>query len=325
MAQLSPLAPARTVRIGSLADRIAAGDPVAVAALGSTFAPAERPDPPEGGRFVEIPPGTSVEEQIVLAYDAAGPTPYTLVYAGPGSRAVIVERMSGIPSGDRHHVTEVIAAEGAEITYAAVCTVDGTERLRGERRSRAAADARVRWALALLGSAPLEDRLVADLAGPGARTEIAALFFPVGRETVALTTGARHTVARTASDTVVRAIGAGRGRGSYHGNIRIEPHAHGAVASLRDDTLLIGSTARIDAIPALEIAANDVRAFHGATVGAIDDDNIFYLMSRGIERAAAEELIALGFFEPALAGFPGEALREELRSLLAAKLAGTHA
>jgi Fe-S cluster assembly protein SufD len=91
---------------------------------------------------------------------------------------------------------------------------------------------------------------------------------------------------------------------------------------LRDDTLLIGKDAKIEAIPALEIAANDVKAFHGATVGAIDEEHIFYLMSRGIERDAAEKLIALGFFEPAIARFPGETLRAEVRTLLEEKLAG---
>ena len=112
------------------------------------------------------------------------------------------------------------------------------------------------------------------------------------------------------------------GRGRYFGNIRIAAQAHGSEASLRDDTLLIGKDAKIDAIPALEIAANDVKAFHGATVGAIDEEHIFYLMSRGIERDAAEKLIALGFFEPAVSRFPGEGLRAELRALLEEKLAG---
>ena len=73
-------------------------------------------------------------------------------------------------------------------------------------------------------------------------------------------------------------------------------------------------------IPALEIAANDVKAYHGATVGAISEDELFYAQSRGIPRNDAERMIALGFFEPAVARFPGEALREGIRTTLAAKL-----
>jgi Fe-S cluster assembly protein SufD len=83
---------------------------------------------------------------------------------------------------------------------------------------------------------------------------------------------------------------------------------------------LLSDGAHVDSVPALEIAANDVKAFHGATVGAISEEEIFYAQSRGIAREEAERMIALGFFEPAVARFPGEALRDELRAALAAKL-----
>ncbi len=87
----------------------------------------------------------------------------------------------------------------------------------------------------------------------------------------------------------------------------IAANAHGADASLRDDVLLLSKDAHIDSIPALEIAANDVKAFHGATVGSIDEDELFYAQSRGLAREEAERMIALGFFEPAIALFPLEA------------------
>jgi Fe-S cluster assembly protein SufD len=213
-------------------------------------------------------------------------------------------------------------AANADLTYTILQNAGPGVRLAAARSSQVGAGARIAWNVALLGGASATDEVISEHTGRGAASEIAALFFPVGRETVQLTTEVRHDVPATSSQTVVRSIAAGHGRGRYYGNIRIAPHAHGSEASLRDDTLLIGKHAKIDAIPALEIAANDVKAFHGATVGAIDEENIFYLMSRGIERDDAERLIALGFFEPAVARFPGEQLRAELRDLLAAKLAG---
>ncbi len=93
-----------------------------------------------------------------------------------------------------------------------------------------------------------------------------------------------------------------------------------ATHSLRDDALLLSKHAHIDSVPALEIAANDVKAFHGATVGALDQNSIFYIESRGIPRNEAERMIALAFFEPALDRFPTSKLREDLRTALAAKL-----
>ena len=110
------------------------------------------------------------------------------------------------------------------------------------------------------------------------------------------------------------------GQARYLGNIRIAVGAQGSDASLRDDALLLSEKAHVDSVPALEIGANEVKAFHGATVGALDAEQIFYMLTRGIERSAAERMIALGFFEPAIARFPTEALRERIHGALAAKL-----
>ena len=291
----------------------------------SVIAPAVSVTRDERGTHVEIPAGVNSDEPIVIAYDVADAAlvAHTFITAGEGARATIVERLTG-DAADREIAasTTVTAAANADITYTVLQNVGTGVRVDAKRASHVGAAARVAWNVALLGGASVTDQVISDHTGEGANTEIAALFFPVAREVVQLTTEVQHNVPHTNSQTVVRSIAAGRGRGRYFGNIRIAPHAHGSEASLRDDTLLIGKDAKIDAIPALEIAANDVKAFHGATVGAIDEEHIFYLMSRGIERDASEKLIALGFFEPAVARFPGEDLRAELRTLLEEKLAG---
>jgi Fe-S cluster assembly protein SufD len=118
----------------------------------------------------------------------------------------------------------------------------------------------------------------------------------------------------------VKSAATDHGQGRYYGNITIRADARGAQASLRDDTLLLSKDAHIDTIPALEIASNDVKAYHGATVGSIDPEELFYIVSRGIPRPQAERMITLGFFEPALERFPGNALRERIRTTLEAKL-----
>jgi len=122
------------------------------------------------------------------------------------------------------------------------------------------------------------------------------------------------------SDTAVRSAANDRGQGRYVGDIVIRPRAHGSDASLRDDALLLSAHAHIDTVPALEIAANDVKAFHGATVGSLDEDALFYVLSRGIPKNEALRMITLGFFEPVITRFPGEALRDEIRTALDAKI-----
>jgi Fe-S cluster assembly protein SufD len=291
----------------------------------SVLAPTVSIQRDERGTHVEIPAGIAVDEPIVILYDVADPAlvAHTFVTAGDGARATIVERLSGA-AADRELSVSTTLQLGAnsDLSYTVLQNVGSGVRIAAKRASHVGSNARMAWTVALLGGAAVTDEVISDHTARGAASEVAGLFFPVAREVVQLTTEVRHNVPATSSQTVVRSIAAGHGRGRYFGNIRIAPHAHGSEASLRDDTLLIGKDAKIDAIPALEIAANDVKAFHGATVGAIDEEHIFYLMSRGIERDAAEKLIALGFFEPVVARFPGEALRDELRALLAEKLAG---
>ncbi len=279
------------------------------------------------GTTIDIPAGISLDDPILIEYDLNAATMlHTQVTVGDGSRVTIVERIVGGGIGVNARATaDVIAGDRADVTYAVLnLSTDGSN-VEAHRQSTAGVEARTRWCLALLGGLRSEDDLTVKLARSGNTGEIAALLFPVGKQNVSLATTALHAVGHTISDTVVRAIAAGKGRGKFFGNIRIAAQAHGSEASLRDDSLLFGRDAHIDAIPALEIAANDVKAFHGATVGAIDDEHLFYVMSRGIDRVSAEKLIALGFFEPALARFPGEALRDELRGLLEAKLAGARA
>ena len=179
----------------------------------------------------------------------------------------------------------------------------------------------VSWACAELGSALSVTDVSVAIGGPGVSAHVTALFFPQGSQHVDVVTTIDHAVGESTSETLVKSAAVGRGQARFLGNIRIAPNAQGSDANLRDDALLLSERAHIDSVPALEIAANDVKAFHGATVGAIDAEQIFYMETRGIERLAAERMIALGFFEPAIARFPTSALRDEIRAALEAKLA----
>jgi Fe-S cluster assembly protein SufD len=274
-----------------------------------------------GGAFVYVPAGVHLETPIVLTYAASRSAvfPYTLVVAGEGSRVAVIERIIG--TGDAPFVSavaEVIAQPSSRVEFCSL-TEAGAGRMFATRRAIAGRDACVAWSLADLGGDLSVDSTRGTLAERGASGELAGLFFSDGTQHVALETQIDHTVGNTRSQTVVRGAATDRGQGRYVGNIRIHAHAHQSDASLRDDSLLLSKNAHIDSIPALEISANDVKAFHGATVGAIDEDEIFYAQSRGISRADAERMIALGFFEPALERFPAS-VRSHIRAVLERKL-----
>jgi Fe-S cluster assembly protein SufD len=275
-----------------------------------------------GGTFVWIPDGVRAEEPIEICYEPSGAAfPYTLVAVGSGASATIVER---ITSDERASflcgIGEIVLGEHASLSYTINQSAGPASRAILTRRAALGKDATLTLALAELGGEHVVERVRVVQREHGGNVEICAFFFANGDQHVDLETEVVHAAGATHSQTLVRSAGTGRGQGRYLGNIKILKAAHGADATLRDDALLLSQEAHVDSIPALEIAANDVKAYHGATVGAISEDEIFYAQTRGLSRPDAERMIALGFFEPAIARFPGEALRDALRAALEAKL-----
>jgi Fe-S cluster assembly protein SufD len=274
------------------------------------------------GAFVYVPADIAVGEPIEITYDASSGAlfPYTLVVLERGAQCTILERVTGAASSFVCGITEIVSAENSSVLYAVEQQLPPDARALFTRRAKAGRDARVAWAVAELGAALSVGSVDVAVENPGVRVEIAGLFFARDQQHVDLLSNVDHNVGESQSDTIIKSAATGRGQGRYLGNIRIAAHAQGTEASLRDDALLLSQKAHIDSVPALEIAANDVKAYHGATVGAIDEQQLFYMISRGIDRESAERMIALGFFEPAIERFPTEALRERLRSSLEAKV-----
>ena len=275
------------------------------------------------GAFVYVPAECASTEPVEIAYEApAGASifPYTVVLAERGSAATIVERCGGADGAFVCGVAEIVTEAGADIVYASCQQLAPTGRALFTRAARPGRDASVSWHCAELGAALAVADLSIAVENPGATAGVTAVFFPNHSQHVDVVSTVNHAVGDSTSETIVKSAGVDSGQARYLGNIRIAPGAQGSDASLRDDALLLSEKAHVDSVPALEIGANEVKAFHGATVGAIDAEQIFYMRTRGIERDAAERMIALGFFEPAIARFPTEALRERIRVALAAKL-----
>jgi Fe-S cluster assembly protein SufD len=275
------------------------------------------------GAFIHVPAGVQSDEPITITYYAkAGETvfPHTVVFADSGSRATIIERLEVESGAFVCGIAEVVTGSHADITFASKQQAPDDARVLYTRAAKPGRDARVAWACADLGGALAMNDTFITIDEPGVDANIATLFFPTGSQHVDVVTTVDHRVGDAQSNTLVKTAANGSGQGRYLGNIRIAKDAQHSKAALRDDALLLSKRAHIDSIPALEIAANDVKAYHGATVGALDDDAIFYMTTRGLERQEAERMIALGFFEPVIDAFPGEALREELRAAVAIKM-----
>lgn len=150
------------------------------------------------------------------------------------------------------------------------------------------------------------------LSGEGAEARFASLMF--ANRGVAQTANMIHEASHTSSNMLTRAVLLESAKGTYRGLIKINPKASGCDAHQREDTLLLGDQAKMDAVPILEISNNNVKCSHGVTLGQVDDEQLFYLESRGIERSDAVTMIVQGFFDQLLIsmGEYGTQVREEL-------------
>jgi Fe-S cluster assembly protein SufD len=274
------------------------------------------------GAFVYVPAGTLASEPITIEYDlpeGASSFPYTVVLAEAGSDITIIERYRGAPrfvSG----VAEIVTGENARVAFASHQTLGGATLCFQTRLSLPGKDATIDWMAADIGAALSVNELAVAIEQTGITAGVTAVFFPNGTQHVDVLSRIEHSVGNSVSNTIVKSAAIDSGQARYVGNIMIAQRAQGSNAALRDDALLLSKQAHIDSVPALEIAANDVKAYHGATVGALDPDQIFYMQSRGIIASAAERMIAIAFFEPAIERFPTRSLRDEIRAAIEGKL-----
>lgn len=276
------------------------------------------------GAFIHVPAGAQIDEPVIIrtrANDTTGAFALTIIVLEPGAKLTVIEEFEAVAGSTLVYDSHAEVGNGAQLSASAIQDFPQDARLIVTRSARPQRDAQVAFTHADIGAALAVGEIDIALDGPGADAQVDALFFPSMTQHVDLLTRVDHRVGHTTSRTAIKSAANGSGQGRYLGIIRIVHDAQQSDASLRDDALLLSRGAHIDSVPALEIAANDVKAFHGATVGAIDEEQLFYMASRGVPRDQAESMIALGFFEPVIARFPTEGLRERLRRALQAKLA----
>jgi Fe-S cluster assembly protein SufD len=319
------------ITIGSLADARRA-DPARIdALLGSIVAPeADRfvalaTAFQNCGAYVEVPAGVVLDAPIQLVWSTRpGETgavfPHTLLRLGAGAQATVYERRLGEGDAFVAGIVEADLGPGARLDYVVIQTADDGARVVVHRAARCAAGATAAWHVADLGAALARSTIAVELAGDRAASEVNALFFARGFQHADLAVRAHHDAAATESRAIVRGAATERGRGRIRGDIAIGGGCDRSSATFRAAGLLLSRDASLDVTPALEIASDRVSAFHAATIGSLDEEHLFYVQSRGITRRVAERMMALAFCEAAIAGFPGDALRDEVRTLLDERL-----
>jgi Fe-S cluster assembly protein SufD len=216
---------------------------------------------------------------------------------------------------------EVVARDGATVQYVSVQRMGRGAFYHSVQRTLAERDTSVDTLNVGLGASVSRVDLNARLLGPGASSDMLGLYFGDGDQHFDFNTSQDHLEPNTSSDLLYKGALDGDSRAIFRGIIRVHPGAQRTDAYQTNRNLLLSEGARADSLPNLEIQADDVKCSHGATVGQLDEEARFYLMSRGLDRITAERLVVLGFLGEVLTRLPLGGVVEKVTRGIEEKLA----
>jgi Fe-S cluster assembly protein SufD len=308
--------------------RDVAADPSVAERLGTLCAATERPFVAlngaltEDGVFIQVARDARVELPLELVFaqaeDAAprGAHPRVLLVLEPGARLTLLERQVGARNVFTNSVLEVFVGEGAQLDHLRLALDAGAGRWLTALDVQVDAGARYGLHQALVGAAFRRNEVRVHLAAPGALAEVGGATLTRDRTHLDTQMSLEHAAPHCTSDQRFRAIAGERSRTVLNGRIHIHPHAQKTAAEFNTRNLLLSAEAEIDAKPELEIYADDVKCAHGATVGQLDPEGLFYLRSRGIDEVSARTMLSFAFLASIVEQFPLEPLRDGVRAEL---------
>jgi Fe-S cluster assembly protein SufD len=281
----------------------------------------------EHGLLVVVPKGVELEQplavRIVNSVDAGALFFRLLVIAEPESRfSLIEEYASSSPElgGYTNTVTELFVEQAAKLEYVSIQNLSQDTWHFASHHARVERDAELDWVAGGFGSRRGKVWIQNDLTGQGATSRVTGAYFADGKQHLDYDTYQLHSAPNTTSDFAFKGALRDEATAVWRGMIRVEKDAQRTNAYQENRNLMLSPTTHAVPIPGLEILANDVRCTHGATVGQVDRDQLFYLMARGLPRGEAERLIVRGFFTDVLHRVELEPVREALGEALEARI-----
>lgn len=281
------------------------------------------------GIFLYIPKNVAIEEPVEALFyqDSHANTNFVkhvLIVAEENSEVSYLERFQTVGEGTEkataNIVVEVIAKQGAKVKFAAIDQLGEHVTTYINRRANVGRDASVDWAIGIMNDGNVVADFDSDLVGEGSHSEVKAVAISAGRQTQGIdtrvTNSGRHSVGHILQHGVIRE----RGTLTFNGIGHILKGAVGADAQQESRVLMLSDQARGDANPILLIDENEVTAGHAASVGRVDPEEMYYLMSRGLEKTEAERLVIRGFLGSVLTAIPIKAVRDELAEVIERKL-----
>jgi Fe-S cluster assembly protein SufD len=281
----------------------------------------------QNGLLVHVPKGVVLEKPLYVrvgnAVDGGVLFWRLLVIAETGSQfSLIEEYASASPELPAYSnaVVELYVEDAAKLEYVSLQNYSRETWNFATHHARVGRDAELDWVAGGFGSKKGKIRIQNDLAGPGATSRVTGAYFADGTQHLDYDTFQEHIAPNTTSDFAFKGALRDTATAVWRGMIRVEKDAQKTNAYQENRNLMLSPKAHADSIPGLEILANDVRCTHGATLGQVDREQLFYCMARGMPRHVAERLIVRGFFQDILDRIELEPVREVLGNALEARI-----
>ena len=280
------------------------------------------------GVLVYVPQGVQVEKPLHSVLWGPGVNlayiDHILVWVDRGASLTYVHESASHTeaTGQAMHtgLVEIVVEEGASLRFVELQSWGEHVWNFSHERARVGRDGNLDWVFGAIGSHLTKNFSELDLAGQGASGRMSGFYFTDGDQHLDHDTQQNHLAPNTTSDLLFKGALRDKSRSVWQGMIYVAPGAQKTDGYQANRNLVLSPQARADSIPGLEILADDVRCTHGATVGKIDADQVFYLRSRGIPYREAERLIVEGFFDPIMQRIPFEGVRARFQDAIMEKM-----
>ena len=282
-----------------------------------------------GGVFINVPKGVSLDRplrrMLLLDSPKTSIVEQIFVVAEEQSRLVYLEELyskGSVASAFLASTTEILARPSSHVDFSSIQLLDDQTTHVSNRGVEVSNDSRATVSSLSLGAAVSRSRMNFFLNGRGSFGEGFELFFTDGKQRYDYETNLVHISPDSTGSTQARGVLKGESQSIFKGMIKIVNAAKNSRSYLAHHAMILERTAKSDAVPSLEIDNNEVRATHSASVAQIDEEQLFYLMARGLSHDEARRMVVLGFFEPVLSRVPIEQTREGARFMIEGKWYG---
>ena len=302
--------------------RIVSPEKTAFTALNTAFM--------DAGAVIRVDPETIADTPVHLVFVSGSHeheraySPRIVIAAGAGSRIAVVEHFIGLADTVYldNVVTEIEVSQGAAVEHYKVQRASAGAYHVAALQAKLAAGASFHSLAVSLGARLARHDIDVTLGHEHARCSLDGLFVANGRQHVDFHTNVEHAAPRCESNEYYKGIAGGRGRGVFNGRVHVHPDAQKTEAHQTNRNLLLSRNAEIDTKPQLEIHADDVKCSHGATIGQLDEQMLFYMRSRGIPQSAARGMLTYGFARDVVDRIARSELRESIGAAVLEHLPG---